>query len=80
MSSGLIIVAVFFSGYLSEFYNHLAINPEYIRLAFAKVVEGYFVRMTLMGSLLLFIGIILLVIYLFTMTKHNTKNIGSNNK
>lgn len=62
ISSGMIISLIGFSGYLSRFYNHVAIGVEYLRNMIVAIVQCYLLNFDYIG--IAFIYVYLLEIFI----------------
>lgn len=63
ISCGLIVFLIGFSGYISGFYNHVAIAIPYLATAMTFIIKKYLLNFTIIGCLVLFIGICFMSIY-----------------
>ena len=63
ISCGLIVFLIGFSGYISGFYNHVAIAIPYLAMAMTFIIKEYLLKFTIIGCLILFIGICFMSIY-----------------
>lgn len=61
ISSGALVAIVFFSGYVSKFYENVVINIEYIRNFVGFVIEHFLVVLTNLGIISITIGLLLLI-------------------
>lgn len=61
ISAGLMIFAVFFSGYLSKFYKYILINTQYLKNFVASTIQMYLETLSLWGACIAIIGVILII-------------------
>lgn len=61
ISSGLMIFLIFFSGYISKFYEYTAINTLYLKNFLSSIIKTYLGTLSLWGIYLIVIGLILII-------------------
>lgn len=73
ISSGILMILTFFSGYVSKFYRYPAIHPEHLKDNVVSIIEGYFKSLSIIGVVLFVFGIILMTYYWHHIYKVNEK-------
>lgn len=61
ISSGLMIFLIFFSGYISKFYEYISISTIYLRTFVSSIIKSYLGILSLWGVLAIVIGVILII-------------------
>ena len=61
ISSGLMIFLIFFSGYISKFYEYISISTIYLRTFISSIIKSYLGILSLWGVLAIIIGVILII-------------------
>lgn len=61
ISAGLMIFLIFFSGYISKFYEYISISTIYLRTFVSSIIKSYLGILSLWGVLSIIIGIILII-------------------
>ena len=61
ISSGLMIFLIFFSGYISKFYEYISISTIYLRTFVSSIIKSYLGILSLWGVLAIIIGVILII-------------------
>ena len=61
ISSGLMIFLIFFSGYVSKFYEYTAINIVYLKSFVSSIIKSYLGTLSLWGVFIIIIGLILII-------------------
>lgn len=74
-SNGLLLTLVFFSGYMSKFYDNVAINPQYFAVAISSVTKGYILKLLSYGVISLVIGLIIMVASFVLYNKNKEKSL-----
>lgn len=74
-SNGLLLTLVFLSGYMSKFYNNVAINPKYFAVAISSVTKGYILKMLSYGVISLIIGLIIMIVSFIIYNKNKEKSL-----
>ena len=60
ISSGLMIFLIFFSGYISKFYEYISISTIYLRTFVSSIIKSYLGILSLWAVLAIVIGVILI--------------------
>lgn len=76
MAGGLTVMLIGISGYLSNFYKHIAIDIDYLAEAIAAIIKNYLITLTQIGSFIFLIGILLMAVY----WRHIIKKLSVENK
>lgn len=63
LSSGIILFLIGFSGYLSKFYENIAIGVDYIKNMSIGIIETYLLDITYIGIVVFVIGILIMSRY-----------------
>lgn len=75
MASGIAVMLVGISGYISGFYNYIAIDIDYLAECMAAIIKGYLISMTQLGGYVFGIGILLMVVYWrYLIKKYNSED------
>lgn len=61
ISSGLMIFLIFFSGYISKFYEYISISTIYLRTFVSSIIKSYLGIVSLWGVLAIIIGVTLII-------------------
>ena len=61
ISSGLMIFLIFFSGYISKFYEYISINTIYLKNFVSSIIKSYLGILSLWGVFVIIIGVILII-------------------
>lgn len=61
ISSGLMIFLIFFSGYISKFYEYISISTIYLRNFVSSIIKSYLGILSLWGVLAIIIGVTLII-------------------
>lgn len=62
-SSGLLIFLIGFSGYISKFYNNIAVISEIVKENISLILERYLINLSVIGVVFLLIGLICMIFY-----------------
>lgn len=63
LASGIIFFLIGFSGYLSKFYENIAIGVDYIKNISIGIIQTYFLNITYTGIIVFIIGMLIMSIY-----------------
>ena len=61
ISAGLMIFLIFFSGYMSKFYEYVSISTIYLKNFLSSIIKSYLGTLSLWGVFAIVIGIILII-------------------
>ncbi|MGL5378962.1 hypothetical protein [Clostridium sp.] len=61
IAGGLFVFIIFFSGYVSGFYNNVIINIAYLKELVANIIKHYLLTLSNLGLITTFIGVLLLI-------------------
>lgn len=61
MSAGLLIFLIFFSGYMSKFYEHISINTLYLKNFVSSIIGEVLGTLSLWGVYIIIIGVVLIM-------------------
>ncbi|NLK93692.1 MAG: hypothetical protein GX275_00685 [Clostridiales bacterium] len=73
MSSGILYVLTFLSGYISKFYEHPAVYSDHLKDNIISIIDGYFKNLTITGIILIIVGILLMIVYWYHLYTVNQK-------
>lgn len=80
VSSGILVLLVGISGYISGFYSHVAIGIPYLAMAVAAIIKHYLFNLSIIGIIVFIIGICIVFrywIHLYKKYKY-LNNLGTN--
>lgn len=61
ISGGLFIFIIFFSGYISGFYENIIISTGYLKVLVSNIIKSYLVGLSIFGLISIMIGFILMI-------------------
>lgn len=63
VASGLMVFLVFFSGYLSKFYDNVLISIPYLKEVVVQIISSSLIKLSIFGAVLVLIGLIFMSFY-----------------
>lgn len=72
-SSGVLVLVVGLSGYISRFYNNIAITSDTLKENISSIIEKYLISISTIGVIFTVVGLFFVVLYWIHLIKKNKK-------
>lgn len=73
LSSGVLVLVVGLSGYISKFYNNIALTSDTLKENISSIIEKYLISLSTIGGLFTVIGLFFVVLYWIHLIRKNNK-------
>lgn len=73
LSSGALVLVVGLSGYISKFYNNIALTSETLKENISSIIQRYFITLSTIGGIFAIVGIFFVLLYWIHLVKKNNR-------
>lgn len=73
LSSGVLVLVVGLSGYISKFYNNIALTSETLKENISSIIQRYFITLSTIGGIFAIVGIFFVLLYWIHLVKKNNR-------